>query len=424
MTLSEIVSCIIYTSMYLLFTKYYVKRRGVKNVGFYLLAIWCISVVGGLIYEFNPIFFHYHKLSLFPYIYLFVVNIIMFKPILYFDNNKVETIRYSGVALRMLTLFLLFITIPCLIENVLHVLQNGLGTLNADMIDERYDDAKSTYAYMSGMSETFTKISKSLNLVFPLLFFHFLSLGKKYWKYLMVVSLCIVNSFVEAFSIGSRVSIVVFFIMFFFTFILYSRFYSRNVIMKLWKYVWIGGIVLIAIFIGITIVRFDALSFADDNSIVQWICEYVGESHGNFCADMWNVEYYSGSDSATRFLKKYLFGIDFIARDFSRGTQFPDPIKVVQFYTAVGAYVGAYGPIWTFFIFLIFSCWTYRKVKSTKIISFSKLLLFLFYAKIPLLGFTYFIYAFDAQQLVSIPLLIFILWQLEKGQKMYLTIKR
>ena len=139
--------------------------------------------------------------------------------------------------------------------------------------------------------------------------------------------------------------------------------------------------------------------------------QYLGESHGNFNADMWYVEQFSNTDIVTNVYKKYFLGIDFQNRDFSKGGIFPDIVKCVQFYTTVGTFYGSYGPFLTIVIILLSTIIFYRLIKMKKITSLSCIVLYVFYARIPLMGMFCFAYAPDVYQLVTIPF-VFVLLKL------------
>lgn len=414
MSVFEILYTIVYASIYVVMFITYYNRKIKANTCIMLLLMWMVSAIAGVIYEQNQIFFHYHKITFFPYIYLFIFNFITFIPLFCNNETKVVNIQYSNKSIHFFSLLIIIVTIPCFFENIIYLLRTGFNALNAEMIAERYSDVSSTFDYLSKPVQNLMRISSSFGFILPILFFHLLAIYKKISPLLIGLGLCILNYVLSAFNTGQRSLILNLSIMFLFVFLFYKKFIDSKVLRQLYKW---GAIVVSAIFVvfvSITIIRFYSYSFSEGTNIWLWIVQYAGESHGNFNADMWYVEKYSNSDIVTKIFKKYFLGIDFAVRDYSQGGLFPDVVKCVQFYTTVGTFYGGYGSSSAAIIIILSSLFFLKITQMHKQTTFSTIVVYVFYARIPLIGFCCFAYAPDVYQMVVFPFVVFFLKMFEK----------
>ncbi len=409
MTSEEILYTILYALFYVyIFFKYINNKNKAKTV-ILLLALWMLSAISGVIYEQNNLFFHYNKITFFPYIYLFFVNYLTFIPLLRNNETKVESIFFSSKSLEYFSIIIIIMTIPSLLENIIHLIKSGASALDADKIMNRYENTKESFSHLSKISENTLKITFALGFMLPVLFFHTIALNKRFTNISIGLLICFFNFLLTAFIVGLRSLIVINGMMFCFTFFFYKQFLEQKFLHKLYKPAIIIASSVGVIVILITLTRFESLYFSDTSSIYQWILQYIGESHGNFNADMWYVEKHSYSDIVTKVYKKYFLGVDFTTRDFSKGGIFRDNFKCVQFYTTIGPYYAGYGAGITLTIFSLVSFIFSHLIKIRKNTAFSTIVLYVFYARIPFLGFMSFTYDADIYQLVAIPFVVCIL---------------
>lgn len=406
---------------------FYQSKYKEINIGSFLLFIWIISSICGALYELNPIFSHYNSIALCGMLYLFILNYFLFRPVLRIPFQDVTGIVCNIGAVCWLALFILVLSIFPLIENIKFILTSGGGaSINNDLIQDRYNDASETYHYMTSMSVICTKCSKSLGIVALVLIFHSLTLKGRLMKVVFIASfVCILNQFVEAFCVGSRVTIAINGLVLIFIYILY-RPYIEIIILKRIKA--IALICIIPVIIGfafITITRYNDLPFTGRTLLSQWVLQYAGESHGNFGADAWSLDYRNyGNDIVSNVFKQVFLGIDYDREGTLARNPFPDDCKNVQFYTVVGTFFIPYGAFWTLIMVLTVSWFCSSHFKLKRIVSLSKIIMIVFYSKILLLGFTYFCYAFDNWQMVSTPIAAFILMIFEKANSREIVVKR
>ena len=407
MNFEESIYFLLYIFFYIILLIKFKRSRYKSKIGITLIFIWLFSSLAGFYYDLDPIFFHYNKITLIPFIYFFIVNLIIFLPVLKNNPDKILVIHYNKRITRYLTIFIIIISIPCFFENVIHLLVNGFSSLSADSINARYEDVDETYSYLSKVSEMFTKIYHSLCLIVPLLFF--LSIKEKNKLNMIGLIICIVNSVIESFCIGSRVMLVFLAFSFLITYLLIGKFLDERFKKRLVRKTFYPSLIVLTIFVAITVVRYNSLAFSSRVSITQWVCQYAGECHGNFNADCWHITYFSKDDIVSKIYKKDFLGQNFKQREFTGKTPYPDEFKIIQFYGAIGTYFSAYGHVITFILFAFASILFCHLLKIKRKYKFSSIVLYLFYAKIPFLGFTYFTYQYDAQQVVVIPIIYFIL---------------
>ncbi len=407
---------LIYASWYIIVLYLYWKKRKCINCGFIILLVWTISALAGAWYENNLIFTHTHDITLIPYIYLFCCAIILCYPVLIFYNEKIENINANDKFINLLIYFIAIINIiPC-IENLIYFFQGLVAgsVFHIDTFNAKYDEGLQATWYMTNLGNKLQQISSSVRLLVLVLFFYYFARPVKNNKPSLLLSLiiCVLNIILSGINSGSRNTLLTYVITGIFIYFIFNKFYDNRIKFKIKKYSYIFIFICTILFAIISIGRFKDISgnLNVNRTLPQWITSYAGESHGIFNADDWylNGNSLKNNDFIKEFYLYEIFGI--IDKPKTIDCYPPSYAeKNVQFSTVIGTYYRSYGIIFTTIALLIITL-LFRKLISYKPNQkLSNILLLVYYAKIPLMGFSIFCYMFDGWQLLITPILVIIL---------------
>lgn len=410
----------IYAIIITLVFAYYYHKNKCFNGGTYLLSIWMVSACIGAIYEINPIWEHNNPITLLPYIYLLVIHYFVFRPLLKFKTQNIQNISCDFKTIKRLLVFIIFINLLPFTENIYQTLK-GISQGSAfdiEAFNERYENSETTLYYMSSLSRKLVQIANAFRLVLIAGTFYYFAIDKKKRSPFISLGiiLCYLNIISHSLNTGSRATIIMYALIAVYIFLLFKPLYAKSIRRKIYKTTFLIGTLIIIVFFTISFSRFSDIK--DDTRVERtfglWLMSYMGESHGNFNGDVWGLEKFNGWDPFTYQIAT-LFGHapKEIKNNFSEYQSW----KEGQFQTYVGTYYRSYGPIIAFIVLISLGILFSALIQNKRVLRFSDLLLISFYAKIPILGFTYFAYLFDRWQIIIMPLLIIIFKIKEKSRQ-------
>lgn len=402
-----------YSLWYVLSLYLYWRKCKFVNSGFIALLIWTMSAIAGAWYENNLIYEHIHEITLLPYIYLFIMAMILCLPLLKYRSEKIifitgktQIINYSIYAIALVN-FIPFI------ENLIHFIQ-GLSqgaVFNLDSFNAKYEEGLASNWYMSEIGGKFQQIANSLRLYVLVLFFYYFKWpqSKRNKSLLLGLLLSVSNIVLMGINSGSRNTLFTYVLLSFFIYFIFKKFYSKNVNLLIKKYSSIFVTSVVILFLIISVVRFKDIvgQINVTRTLPQWITSYIGESHGIFNADDWYLEEkdLTKNDFIKNFYLYETFGIidkprvnEAYSQEYSQ--------KNFQFSTVVGTYYRAYGGTFTAIAIIFVALFFLKIISYKKTQRLSDILLVVYYAKIPLMGFSLFSYMFDGWQLLITPIII------------------
>ncbi|WP_295940091.1 oligosaccharide repeat unit polymerase [uncultured Alistipes sp.] len=399
----------LYAGVLTLWFIFYYRKNKCFNGGAYLLLLWAVSAILGAFYELDPIWDHNNPITVMPYVYLLVINYFVFKPLLQFKTQKIEYISGDYRLIEKLLIVIILVNLPPLVENLFHTMQGAArGALfDINAFNERYEDAETTLYYMSSISKKLSQIANAMRLVLIVSTFYYFALDKSKRSPIITwgIVLCYLNLVSYSLNTGSRATIVMYALIAGYIFLLFKSLYSDKTRKKIYKMTLLIGSLMIIVFTTITLTRFADMQYDTrvDRTLGRWLMSYAGEGHGNFNADLWDVEKFNNWDPVTEQI-----GVLFGKKTKELQTNFNDyqSWKEVQFHTYVGTYYRAYGPVTAFIVMVAMGLLFTLLIKNKRVLRFSDLLIVAFYAKIPILGFTYFAYLFDKWQIIIMPIVI------------------
>lgn len=387
-------------------------KRGLLTIGNFVLAIWAISASVAVFYEmFNP-FGHMKEITLWPYVYLFVCNFMMFLPVLTFREEHLVAIRINHEILWWMILVVIIITIPPFFESFRYYIGHHNDTTDLlDRFTERYEDASTTYSYLSTFSRRLTYVHHAVRPLLAFVTFYMLLMPRrKHFKLMYCgVLLSDLYIFLESTILLARFIIVINFMMFVCTFLLLRNLYDNTLRKK------VNGIFKYAILIAMvfqvtqTISRYvnwtDNMGQEEVGTAV-YAAQYLAEGMANFNGNIVHSQYRMYGDGFVNAVTKFL-GIK-RADSHYRENRF----HTNQFFTIVGEYWRTYGGWITLLIFMFFPFLYYsylRKYKQIHTMTIAALIFFIMYAKLPLVGIFYHAYFVDSDQLLVMPIIMCLL---------------
>lgn len=404
---------------------YYFIRVQDLNIGGILLGLYFISSIFSILFYHHPIFgntIHSSEVTIFPFIYLYIVLLLFFVPILRFQNNYSFTV--SSPAHYKLKFFLWLIIIVSFVR-VIYTLPNALT-----MLFSGADLAANKELIMSG--ENTVRVPFPLNILFVfslliskisvVLFFYIVSVKKFSKSFIWLFGLFAFSPDVlTGISDSSRAFLFGFTINVVFGYLLFKNSLPRR-FKKKFLFFSLGVLALVISYVvSVTIMRFgDKLN----TNIAFWQYKYFGESFVNF-----NGLLFGNLEGNTMGIKNFSFFREILGlNSFDELTEiraYTNRVTGVPgyiFYLFVGHLIMDFGETIVFILsilnFLLFK--NYFRINRRNQISLAKLIFLQFYFRLCFEGLFYFPYAMHIGNLqIMVYLVTFLFFRYDlKGTKL------
>ena len=335
----------------------YVKYRSVNSLGFIVLALYTlISIVA--IDTFQSIYsigYFERNIKLFPFIYLFVMIMLIAFPLLRINEDRIFAVQLPNV--RFLNLFCIAIIIFSLYSYIpiLEQLPKGMIMLLSDSSYalDMYQDTTSANMDAKAFSGNvdllgvFSTISKAIS---PLFFFIYLSIPKKKWPIILGLFVSMLADPLSGISSASRVLIVLPLSVAVFFFYFYKKFLNQRVRKIIWKI----GIAFISIILSLFVIISIGRSDGDSERMNFQLERYFSESFivfNNYCLDAGGIR----EGQRTFPLVCKILGNKVYSPMELRLKYSYMKVDSSRFSTFVGDFVLDFGPIVSFILFVFLS---------------------------------------------------------------------
>lgn len=357
------------------------------DAGSVILSSYLIYALLSFVLFNNP-FYKFDELSLFPFLYLFVMLMISFFPILNYDYHKIDEIQKpTRIFFNIVSLIFIvssLIQLPGIISNFSKSIVQLLLVSSAgqDLYNEAMADS---YSLGDGsISNLPSIISNAYGNFGILLFFYYLTLQDR--KAFITVGLflsCIIG-LLNNISLGQRGPIIEILLSFVITYFALKKFFQP----KIRKVIGTIGIVfLVAVtvpIIALTNSRFGDTRGGSDSSVFF----YAGQQNiifNNYGLDNGGIRY---GDRVFPFFKR-LLGFENVPNNFwERRNKYPNLIVNDEVFIGfVGDFTLDFGPYITPIIFIVFSILVYLITKVRDgVMLFHQLILLHFLMTVCMLG--------------------------------------
>jgi oligosaccharide repeat unit polymerase len=365
---------------------YHIKKK-IIDAGSVLLFTYLIYSVTSLLLYNSP-FYHFDRIRLFPFIYLFLILLLVFWPILKFNANKIEEIqKIPSIYLSIFSLIFIIASLVQLpeiisefvlsIRKLLTTSSGGLDLYNKSMAGSRsIGDGK--------ISNLASIISNAFGNFGILLFFYYLTRKKRNKLILIGLFISSIISLLFNVSLGQRGPILETLFSMIITYFALRRFLQPKVnrIIKI-----VGVSLLLASSIPITALT---ISRFENNSKGSMASVYFYGGQENLYFNMYGLD--NGGiryGDRTFPLFKRILGFENVPENFmERRDKYPHlKMSDENFYTFVGDFTLDFGPIIATLIFLFFTLFVIIKTKIRNgIIRFHQLILLHFVMSVCMLG--------------------------------------
>lgn len=336
---------------------YWIKRKSVSNVGVVILLLYSLISFASchLFSHSNMDGFYEDKVYVFPFIYLYVVILLLIYPVLKIDYNRIKELKLpSKKIIEPICIYIIFCALYQLLTGWSDVKQGlMLMLLDSSNAIDAYIDTTEANMERKALSGSFNLLGflVTTGMNFSMLFFFlYLLYPNKNNKILTGLIVAVMANPIMSVASGSREKVVITLLVFGFMFLLLRPFISS----KIRKVI---SIVSVSFF-GLLLLFFIIISFArargDIDNVLLGFESYFGMSflhfnqkcfyadgtrEGNLVSPLLNVVLGGQTYSQEALRDKYAFlGVD-------NGI----------FYTFVGDFVLDYGPFIAFVILVAFA---------------------------------------------------------------------
>lgn len=353
---------ILYITTWLFTFLFYQKKRRFFDAGSFILVSYLVYSIFSF-FLFNGVGVYTIKsLSLFPFLYLYIMLMITTSPVLLFNTDKISSIKLSNQSIVYIILFsfafFALLSFPDTIEHIREgvslIMLDSMG--GADLVAEAREVADS-YGH-GGLTHLPSVISNAFVNIGVFLLFYLLTLKNKPKLIISILVVSLLLSILSGIASGMRGRPINLVLTIVGTFFLFSRLYSDSIN----KWVRRLGIILIII-VAIPIVFITTSRFGEDNSFDS-ILDYAGQENLYF-------NKYGLDDNGIRYgdrtipLFKRIIGIEGVPHNYiERRDKYPFlKINDEVFCTFVGDFTIDFGPILASAIFIIFNLFVVLKTK-------------------------------------------------------------
>ena len=365
----------------------YQRKKGYVDAGTIVLSSYLLYALFSLLL-FNSPFYFFDNIELFPFIYLFLMQLLFFTPILRYDTNKIDEIQKpSSIILFVVNIVLIIASLMQLPKIVSEFALSIIKLLTISSGgQELYNDAMADSISLGdgSISNLPSIITNAYGNFGILLFFFYLTLNKR--NILITIGLflsCIIN-ILNNISLGQRGPIMEIVLALIITYFALKKFFQPSVK----KVINIIGIVLLAAtlipIIALTNSRFSE-SKEGSNATVYF---YVGQENlffNNYGLDNGGIRY---ADRTFPLFKKML-GFQNVPDNFwERRNKYPNLIiNDEMFINFVGDFTLDFGPFLPPLIFIVFTIFVLNKtIVNNGVMLFHQFILLHFVMSVVMLG--------------------------------------
>lgn len=378
---------IVNSLLYIVTFSIYQKRVKVFRLGSFILLFYSLLSVGSVcLYNIDSVW-RFEPITILPLVYLYIVLMISFYPLLNFSTKKINDIRMPDDKIMSIISVITIIVYLCFFLQTILSNFSLSSLLNPIALAENYETKSDNIGYDDGKINIFGILKNIFNNVLWILFmYNWIQKRKLLTSGLL---LAIIISVFTSLAWGARGPLVFIIMQIPFVYFVFSPLMSLKMRRK-----YLFTVVGFAIFVfvggaALTLGRFgDATNF----SIVDIVLYYSSSNFimfDNFVLDVGGCRY---GDRVFPLIR-VLLGLD-TAGDFkTRRLLYPNlKIDDSQFTFFVGEFVIDFGPVLAFVIISFASYYFYKKITSNKY-DFGTILILSLAYNIVVVGFTLFPYS-------------------------------
>ena len=376
---------------FLLYFFYFILNR--RNTGMLfktlLFMFMFVSFSSIFIWESGIYIFAHYKyiltweLSFTPFIYLFIIFIILFIPLKKFNENKIESVVLDDtLKIEAIGNFSIIYGIGLLFILILFVDYNAAF----ESASEVYKENEQGELVMPLLIFRLYTLHRLLYPFVLLLGFYYLSFKRKQWvKTILLLTAAVLPKVFVAIVTVSRGNLFFLLIELLICFLLFKKFIPKNTK----RFLFFGSIVFLFILVPVVMIFTTSRFGSSTYTPLMSVFKYFGESFLNFNCTFWeNIEEHPMGEFKFPFIYQlYDAPHTFLSRR-ERYNFFSDMTgtNVLLFKTIVGDFFLEYGALLGGAVLIILSRLYSRVIRFNKQIRFSTLILFFYYYELVFVG--------------------------------------
>lgn len=378
---------IVNSLLYIVTFAIYQKRTKTFQLGSFVLLFYSLISIGSIfLYNIDSVW-TFEEITVFPLIYLYIVLMISFYPVLKFSNKGICDIKMpDGIAMNVISIIVIIVYLCFFFQTILSNFSLS-GLFDPATLVENYETKTDNIGYDDGKINIFGILKNFFNSILWILFMYNWIQKKKIL--VIGVLVAIIISVFTSLAWGARGPLMFIILQIPFAYLVFSPLMTQK--MRKQYILTVAGFVIF-IFAGgaaLTIGRFDD---AANFTIVDILLYYASSNFikfDNFVLDVGGCRY---GDRVFPLIR-LLLGLDTAGDYKTRRLLYPNlKIDDSQFTFFVGEFVIDFGPILAFLIISFFAVFFFKRLSSKKYDLGTILLLSLVY-NIIVVGFTLFPYS-------------------------------
>jgi oligosaccharide repeat unit polymerase len=365
---------------------YHIIKKNIDAGSILLFTYLIYSVTSLLLY--NSPFYHFDRIKIFPFIYLFLMLMLVFWPVLKFNANKINEIqKIPSIYITIICLIFIVVSLiqlPAIISDFIYSIRRLLTTSSGGQ--DLYNKAMAGKRLLGDgtISNLPSIITNAFGNFGILILFYYLTLKNRNTLILIGLFISVVLSIIVYISLGQRGPVIETILSMIITYFALRRFIQPKInrILRI-----VGGWLLLACLIplvALTVSRFGNSTQGSMSSVYY----YGGQENlyfNNHGLDDGGIRY----GDRTFPLFKRILGFENVPKNFmERRDKYPHlKINDEVFCTFVGDFTIDFGPIVATLILLFFTLFVIIKTKIRDgIIRFHQLILLHFVMILCMLG--------------------------------------
>lgn len=273
-----------------LFWAYLIKSKK-PIISIFIAGLWAFSAFVGIFYFNSDVFrFSAHKIEVIPFLYLFFVVAIFLYPLTR-KKFEIKEIYVNDKFTHYLAIFFILIGIIPSIEVFIYFvksLMTGQFFANAIMYDDIVDGVSNSdiERNMSFIGVKLMHLVAYFNLFMPIVVFYLYSKGKIF----LSIAVFTVTMIHPLFAVcnGNRARLVLMSLYYASIFLALRNIFSKELHLRIRKYIIVVTTCLVLIFIGLSVGRFVLGNQYGQVALSDYLFQYTAESQYNFNNQAWH----------------------------------------------------------------------------------------------------------------------------------------
>lgn len=386
----------------------YQRKHQQFDAGSSIIVSYIIFAISSLVLFNTPIiYYEFNELTLFPFVYLFIMLLIALSPVLRFNSKLTTSITPPNITIFNVISWLIIISAVLSIPSLIDQLQSGSFLLlfvdesvGQDLYSATMDDAADSG---SGISHLPNIVFNAFSDIAILFFFYALTQPQHNKLKILGLGFAIIITLISPLVSGLRTQTTITVFSIIVAYFLFRNYLSQNIIHK----VRVFGVIVFAVSLipiaAITISRFGDRDGGAKSSVLY----YMGQANlnfNNYGLDNNGIRY----GDRTFNLVKRLYDSSTPNNYIERREKYPElHIDDYYFYTFVGDFTLDFGPWIAALIIILFTIYVNRRTKAyNHKIAFHQLILIFLVACICVQGG---MYLFSYSDTAGLKLILFII---------------